>query len=53
MKSVCKRCGVIHTAPAADPKKILDKLAKEMAKAIDLEVLDNIRREHKDEKTNA
>jgi len=47
MKSVCKRCGVVHNSPAFDPKKIIDKLAKDIARKIDQEVLANLQREQK------
>ena len=42
MKNPCKRCGVIHTCPPADPKKIVKELAKKMADAIDAEVLSKV-----------
>jgi hypothetical protein len=32
--SVCKRCGVIHNSPPVDPKKIIEKLAKDIAREI-------------------
>ena len=39
MREPCKRCGVIHTCEPADPKKILAKMAEEIAKDIDRELL--------------
>lgn len=42
MKSVCKRCGVVHQQKPVDPEKIAMKLAQELADDIDKHIMEKL-----------
>jgi DNA polymerase III delta subunit len=45
---ICPRCGVVHDCPPVDVDKIVEEHANEMARQIDQEVMNQLKRNHND-----